>query len=90
MKITRESSKKEVKRLIKKRCYRKALDIVRRFKVSNVTITKRSLKEKFKLSERQIKKLNFIEVDNPYYKCAGAMRLYLTDEVIYKLKNNKL
>jgi hypothetical protein len=34
-----------------------------------------------KIPEKQIGLLNFLEVDNPHYKCAKRMKLYLIDEV---------
>ena len=85
-KITKENSEKEVMRLAKKGCYRKALDLVRRFKPVGLTTTKKSLKSVYGLTKAQIAKLNFIEVNNPHYICAGPMRLYLKMEIEKKFK----
>lgn len=68
---------REVNRLIKRKCHIKALDLIRRYKLSGYTITKSRAKREYGLTEQQIMKLPYNEADNPYYKIAEPMKLYL-------------
>ncbi len=61
--------------------YEFCLELIHRYRLSGRTVTKSTLKSSMKITEKQIKTLNFLEVDNPYYKCARRMKLYLIDEV---------
>jgi len=44
-------------------------------------ICKSKARKQYKLSERDIGELPFLEMDNPHYKCASAMKLYLLSDV---------
>lgn len=65
--------------------YSNALIIVEKYYLKGKTITRRTLRTQYKATKKQIEQLNFIEVENPYYKSSGAMRLYLIAEVEDKL-----
>ncbi|MGE5943996.1 MAG: hypothetical protein ACM31G_06620 [Flavobacteriales bacterium] len=80
-KTTKLNAKETIEGLAKNKQYAKALDILRRFKIEGLSVTKSTLKKEFGLTPKEIEELNYIEVDNPYYKCAGPMRLYLKAEV---------
>lgn len=78
------SSKKHLPILqekLKRKHYRKALQIISKLKLGGYTITKSRLKDEHHLSAEEIEKLNYIEADNPHYKKSGAMRLYLIQEI---------
>ena len=77
---------KEFKREVKRKCYKKALKLVSRYKIANVTKSKGKIKEMYGLKEKDFKRLNFIEIDNPHYKIAGNMKLYLLAEVENKFQ----
>jgi hypothetical protein len=66
---------------LKRKHYRKALEIIEKLKLRGYTVTRSRLKEEYKLLPAEIEKLNYIEVDNPHYKKSGAMRLYLINEI---------
>ena len=68
--------------------YEFCLELIHRYKLSGLTVTKSKLKNLMKISEKQIGLLNFLEVDNPHYKCAKRMKLYLIDEVKAKFNHN--
>jgi hypothetical protein len=88
IKITRKTAAAEVMRLASCFKYKEALELVRRFKVKNVTVTKLTLKKKYGLNSKEIESLDFIEVDNPHFKSAGNMKLYLRGEA-YRLQLKK-
>lgn len=50
-------------------------------------ITKSRIKSEYRLKESDLDKLKFLEVDNPHYKVAGNMKLYLLKQVEYLAKN---
>lgn len=69
-----------------------ALELLKKYKVKNLSVTKSTLKNKYELKPKYIEKLHYIEVDNPHFKNAGKMRLYLRAEAYYhslKKKRNK-
>jgi hypothetical protein len=68
--------------------YIKALSIVEKYYLKGKTVTRRTLRTRYKATKKQIAQLNFIEVTNPYYKSSSAMRLYLIAEVEDKLMSN--
>ena len=74
---------------LKKKHYRKALQIIYKYKVGGYTVTKTRLKNEYKLSSVQIKKLNYIEVTNPHYKTSSPMKLYLIKEITDKFPENE-
>lgn len=84
MKLKKEvklKAEKEFRREVSRKCYRKALKLVAEYRITNVTKSKGTIKEKYGIKEKDFKRLNYIEVDNPYYKTAGKMKLYLLAEV---------
>jgi len=50
-------------------------------------ITKSRLKSEYRLKESDLQSLNFLEVANPHFKVAPAMKLYLLEQVEYLAKN---
>ncbi|CAG5081255.1 hypothetical protein [Parvicella tangerina] len=68
---------KDFNRNVQRRCFGKAIRMAKYYKIKGVLVTRKTLKEEYQLSNEQIKKLQFIEVDNPHFKCAGNMKLYL-------------
>lgn len=79
-KILRRVEELEVEELCNKKKYQEALDLVKKYNISGVTLTKSKLKSKYGLKPKDIEKLNYIEVDNPHFSSAGNMRLYLRIE----------
>ena len=79
---------REVMRLASCMKYKEALKLVGKFKLKNLTVTRETLKKKYGLKPKEIEKLNYIEADNPHFKSAGNMRLYLRAEAFYY--SNKL
>jgi len=65
--------------------YQFCLELVYRYKLKGFTVTASNLKKKLKLTDNEIEKLNYLEVDNPYYKCTNPMKLYLIEEIYQKL-----
>ena len=81
-KITRKNAPAYIEAAINRKDYGEALDLVRRFRTSGFVVTKSTLKREFDLKDSDIEKLKFHEADNPYYKCAPPMKLYLKAEAI--------
>jgi hypothetical protein len=68
------------------------LKIMSNIRIKNLTVTKSTLKSKYGLKPKDIEKLNYIEVENPRFKNAGKMRLYLRAEAYnlsLKIKRSK-
>ena len=80
---------KECRSLIKKRKWLSALDLISSRYLKGLTVTKSTLKKIYGLKPKQIELLNFIEVENPYYKCSPPMKLYLIGEAEYILNKGK-
>lgn len=80
-KSTRLAKVISVEKQLKKRRYDKALEIISHFKLKDFTITKTHVKSEYKLKESDFKVLSCAAVDNPYYKCAPKMKLYLKQEL---------
>ena len=83
---------REVMRLASNKQYKKALSIISKIRIKNLTVTRATLKSKYGLKPKEIEKLNYIEVDNPIVKSAGKMRLYLRAEahcLSLKIKRSK-
>ncbi len=87
--ITKHNAQKEIGKLIRKKKFRDAITIADRFKVSGITVTKLTAKKVYRLTEKEIRELQYAEAPNPYYKCAGAMKLYLIGEIENKIKSRK-
>lgn len=60
--------------------YSEALELVNKYKAKKLTVTKFTLKNKYGLKPKDIETLHYIEVENPIYKSAGLMKLYLRAE----------
>ena len=91
MNLTEENKKKvnrQFAKAVRTKCYRKALALVSKYKIKGVTLSQNGIKELFGLKNKDFGKLNFIEIDNPHYKCAGNMKLYLIQEVEDKFNND--
>lgn len=67
--------------------YPEALELIKKYKVKGLSVTKATLKSKYGLKPKDIEKLHYIEVDNRMYATA-PMRLYLRAEAFYY--SNKL
>lgn len=78
-----ESVIARIKRHSQNRCFKKAIELASHYKIKGVLITERTIREKYGLTKKQIENLQVIEIDNPYYKCAGNMRLFLLAQVEY-------
>lgn len=50
-------------------------------------ITKAKIKNKYRLNDADLATLKFLEVDNPHYKVAGNMKLFLLEQVELLAKN---
>ena len=60
--------------------YTEALELINKYKVNKLTVTKSTLKGKYGLKPKDIESLSYIEVDNPHFKSAAPMKLYLRAE----------
>ncbi len=89
MNVDKTEKLKIVNGLNKRGYFKKAIEFATKYKVSDVLITKKTIKEKFGLSEKEIQKLKVVAVDNPHYKCSGKMKLYLIGEIEHILNKNK-
>lgn len=78
---TSEKARREYDKLVNSKCYKKAIEHLSRHRIKDVTITKSRAKAIYNLKEADFNKLKFIEVDNPYYKCAACMKLYMIKEI---------
>lgn len=78
-KIIRKAAIK-IMELCSKIKYAEALEMLKTYKVKSLSVTKSTLKSKYGLKPKDIEKLHYIEVENPHFKNAGPMRLYLRDE----------
>jgi hypothetical protein len=90
--ITRENVETHIARLENDLKYKEALELVRRFRPKDIVVTKKTLKSVYRLKNNEIESMTFIEVKNPYYSCAGPMKLYLKSEAmqwIEKIKEYK-
>ena len=86
---------REVSNKVMKLCsemrYSESLELIKKYKVKRLSVTKATLKSKYGLKPKDIEKLHYIEVDNRMY-ATPPMRLYLRAEAFYysnKLKRNK-
>lgn len=82
----------EAMRLASCKRYKEALEFVRKHKLKNLTVTRETLKSKYNLKPKDIEKLHYIEMDNPHFKSAGNMQLYLRAEAynhLLKIKRSK-
>ena len=78
---TRLAKVKLVEKQLKNKRYDNALEIICEYRLKNYTITKSRAKSEYNLKDKDFKVLSYAAVDNPYYKCAGAMKLYLKKEL---------
>ena len=89
----RERKRKEyintIEKSIKSRCYRKAMSMLEGTYIKGFLVCKTTLKKKYRLSEKEISKLKYLEVSNPHYGVAPNMKLYLEQEVLDKLVKPK-
>lgn len=83
-KSTRLAHEKSVDQQLKNKCYDNALEIICEYRLKNYTITKSRAKSEYNLKDKDFKVLSYAAVDNPYYKCAPKMKLYLIQELIDK------
>lgn len=74
---------REAMRLASCMKYEEALKLVDKFKLKKLTVTRETLKKKYGLKPKDIEKLHYIEAENPHFKNAGNMRLYLRAEAYY-------
>jgi len=65
--------------------YEFCLELVYRYKLKGYTVTNATLKRTWAISPYEIEHLNYLEVTNPFFKCAKPMKLYLIDEIREKL-----
>lgn len=82
----------EAMRLASCKRYEEALELVRKHKLKHLTVTRTTLKTKYNLKPKDIEQLNYIEMQNPHFKSAGKMRLYLRAEAFnhsLKIKRSK-
>lgn len=87
---TREVSVK-VMELCSEMKYPEALELIKKYKVRGLSVTKATLKSKYGLKPKDIEKLHYIEVDNRLYATV-PMRLYLRAEAYclsLKIKRSK-
>lgn len=81
-KVTKKNVAEHLTALFAEKKWVESLDLIKRFKVRNATMTKRTIKEKWKITDEQLGELNFLEVPNPYYSSVSApMKLYLIAEI---------
>lgn len=87
-KINKKNILQHIETLSKEKKWKESLDLVKRFKVIEVTMTKSRIMSECKVSQKDIEQLNFIEVSNPYYSVSAPMKLFLIAEVnhIFKRK----
>lgn len=78
---TRLAKAKLVEKQLKVRRYDNALEIIIKYRLKNYTITKSRAKSEYNLKDKDFKVLSYAAVDNPYYKCAPKMKLYLIQEL---------
>jgi len=64
--------------------FKLCLELIYRYKLKGFTVTISNLRGKLKLTDKEIENLNYLQVDNPYYKCAYPMKLYLIEEIRQK------
>ena len=86
---TKITLRRTFKKYVTQKCFRKAITFASRNKLKGVLSTKRTVEEKYGLSKLDISKLQFIEVENPHYKCMAPMRLYLIAQAEYFSAKNK-
>lgn len=79
-KITKENVKEKIIELENQSKYTLALELVRRYKPKDVTVTKGTLKKEYGLKNTEIEKMTFLKVDNPHFSSAAPMKLYLKSE----------
>ena len=80
-KMTRKNVRKFIDERLDLKMYDEALDLIRRFRVKEYTVTRTTAKKDHKLPEKVIDKLHSFEVKNPHYSCAAPMKLYLKAEI---------
>jgi hypothetical protein len=75
---------------VKKKCFKKAIHLAQHFRIKGVMISKGTIKSNYPLTNKQISSLQYVEIDNPYYKCAGAMKLYLIAQIEHLLNKQQI
>jgi len=79
-KMTKLIAGNKIRRLARHQRYDEALEMLKEYRVRRLSVTKSTLKSEFGLKPKDIEKLHFIEVENPEYKSAPPMKLYLRTE----------
>ena len=81
----KESTRLEKVRLVEKQlnkqCYDNALELISQYKLQGFTMTKTRAKSEFNLKDDDFRALSCSIADNPYYKSATKMKLYLIREL---------
>lgn len=90
MNLKKEKKDKVIRQIeshLNRRWYKKAAELISHYKIGGYTKSASSIKLEYGVTKTQLEKgeIQFIEMDNPYYKCAGNMRCYLIREVEDKL-----
>lgn len=77
---------KKLNYLIKRRFFNAAIKYLNEHKgmCKYYMIPKSKAKKQFNISEKEINKLQFVEMLNPVYRSKSPMKLYLTAELNYK------
>lgn len=70
-----------VEKQLNKQCYDNALELIAQYKLQGFTMTKTRAKSEFNLKDDDFRALSCSIADNPYYKCAPKMKLYLLREL---------
>ncbi len=82
VKVNRKNVAEQIAAFTSEKKWKESLNLIKRFKVRNQTVTKDTVRRKWHVSEKQMQQLNFIEVPNPYYSSVSApMKLYLIAEI---------
>ncbi|MBC9812178.1 hypothetical protein H9Y05_06765 [Crocinitomicaceae bacterium CZZ-1] len=71
------SLRQTFEKCIKQKFFKKAISLACKYKLKGVFGTAQTIKVKYGLSNLEISKLQCVEVDNPHFKCAAPMKLYL-------------
>lgn len=82
--ITNDELQEIVQKCIDKKHFKKAIELHQGRRLAGFTISKSKAKSMYNLTDKDIKNIRFLEVDNPHYKCAPKMKLYLQKELEYK------
>lgn len=79
-KITKKNVKEKIIELENQSKYALALELARRYKPKDVTVTKSTLKKDYRLKNAEIEQMSFLAVKNPRFQSAAPMKLYLKSE----------